>query len=93
MLDGNMNFANRTCCELLGHEPAEIKNANFFLVVSQSDRHGQSIERYLRLFDMDLLGKESMTLSVQSDSSTRSMQAACSLLPVDGHTLLVSQLD
>jgi hypothetical protein len=76
----------------MASEAAEIKDTNFFSVFSQPDQRGQSIERYLRLFDMDLLGKESMTLSVQSGSSTRSMQAACSLLPVDGHTLLVSQL-
>jgi PAS domain-containing protein len=92
-IDGNINFANRACCELLEREVAEIKDTNFFSVFSQPDQRGQSIERYLRLFDMDLLGKESMTVSLQSGSSARNIQATCSLLPVDGHTLLVSQLD
>ena len=91
-IDGNINFANRACCELLGRKAAEIKDTNFFSVFSQPDQRGQSIERYLRLFDMDLLGQESMTVSVQSGSSARNMQATCSLLPVDGHSLLVSQL-
>jgi hypothetical protein len=77
---------------LLEREAAEIKDANFFSVVSRTDRHGQSIEPYLRLFDMDLLNKESMTVRVQSGSSARNMQATCFLLPVDGHNLLVPQL-
>jgi PAS domain-containing protein len=92
-IDGNINFANRACCELLDREAAEIKDTNFFSVFSQPDQRGQSIERYLRLFDMDLLGQESMTVSAQSGSSARIMQATCSLLPVDGHSLLVSQMD
>ncbi len=92
-IDRNINFANQACCELLGRKAAELKDTNFFAVFSQRDQSGQSIERYLRLFDMDPLGKQSMNVSVRSGSDTRNMQATCSLLPVDGRMLLVSQLD
>ncbi len=90
---GNINSVNRACSKVLGRDAAEIKDASFFSVFSQPDQRGQSIERYLRLFDMDLLGQESMMVSVPSVFSARNMQATCSLLPVDGRMLLVSQLD
>jgi PAS domain S-box-containing protein len=91
-INGNIKFVNRACCELLGRDAAEIKDTNFFSVFSQPDQRGQSIERYLRLFEVDPRAKETLGVSVRSDSSTRGMQATCSLLPMDGQSLLVLQL-
>jgi len=91
-IDGNINFVNRACCELLGRDAAEIKDTNFFSVFSQPEQRGQSIERYLRLFQMVPRGKETIAVSVRSGSVERSIQATCSLLETEGRTLLVSQL-
>jgi len=91
-IDGNINFVNRSCCELLGRDAAEIKDTNFFSVFSQPEQRGQSIERYLRLFQMVPRGKETIAVSVRSGSGEKSIQATCSLLETEGRTLLVSQL-
>jgi PAS domain S-box-containing protein len=91
-IDGNINFANRACCELLGREAAEIKAANFFALFSQPDQRGQSIEHYLQLFAMDPRAQQKIKVNARSGSDAKSIQATCSVLPMDGRTLLVSQL-
>lgn len=90
---GNLKFFNRACYDLLGCSAEKITGLIFLAVFSPPDQRGQSIERYLRLVDMDVFGKESMRVSGRSDFSSSNMQATCSLLPVDGHIVLVLQLD
>jgi len=91
-IDGNINFANRACCELLGREAAEIKDTNFFSVFSQPDQRGQSIERYLTLFDKEVDQISTMTVNVQNESGKSTRKATCATLKWDHHKLLVTQL-
>jgi PAS domain S-box-containing protein len=91
-IDGNIKFANRACCELLGRNPDELKHTNFFSVFSQSDRRGQSIEDYLKRFDPDANPSAIMSVSIQKAGSEMSRNANCFTMEWDKQKLLVTQL-
>ena len=91
-IDGNIKFANRACCELLGRSAEEIKDTNFFSVFSQSDRRGQSIEDYLKRFDPDANPSAIMSVSIQKAGSEMSRNANCFTMEWDKQKLLVTQL-
>jgi len=91
-IDGNINFANRACCELLGRSAEEIKDTNFFSVFSQPDRRGQSIEDYLKRFDQDANQSASMSVSIQSATGGKTLRANCVSMQWDHQRLLVTQL-
>jgi len=91
-VDGNINFANRACCELLSGSLEQVKDVNFFTVFTQPDQRGKSIERYLKMFEMQPDGNASMTISVQRQSTDLQLKATCSILPWDNRKLLVTQL-
>jgi len=92
-VDGNINFANRACCELLGRSVEEVKEANFFSVFTQPDQRGKSIERYLKMFDLQPDRNATMTVSVPVGSNSRELAATCSILKWDSRRLLVTQLN
>lgn len=91
-IDGNIKFANRACCELLGRSAEEIKDTNFFAVFSQPDRRGQSIEDYLKRFDKDANQRASMAVSVQSAAGGKVLRANCVSMQWHHQRLLVTQL-
>ena len=91
-IDGNIKFANRACCELLGRSVEEIKDTNFFSVFSQPDRRGQSIEDYLKRFDPDANPSAIMSVSIQKAGSEMSRNANCFTMEWDKQKLLVTQL-
>lgn len=91
-IDGNIKFANRACCELLGCSQEEIEAANFFAVFSQPDRRGQSIEDYLKRFDQDANQSAPMTVSIQSPAGGNLLRANCVSLQWNHQRLLVTQL-
>jgi len=91
-VDGNINFANRSCCELLGRSAVEIKDTSFFSVFTQPDQRGQSIERYLKFFDSKLGLSSSMTVSVQNGGGEILRSANCFTMQWDEQRLLVTQL-
>jgi len=91
-IDGNIKFANRACCELLGRSAEEIKDTNFFSVFSQPDRRGQSIEDYLKRFDQDANQSASMSVSIQSAKGGKTLRANCVTMQWDHQRLLVTQL-
>jgi PAS domain S-box-containing protein len=91
-IDGNIKFANRACCELLGRSVEEIKDANFFAVFSQPDRRGQSIEDYLKRFDQNTNQSTSMTVSIQNAAGGKVLRANCVSMQWDHQRLLVTQL-
>ena len=91
-IDGNIKFANRACCELLGRSAEEIKDTNFFAVFSQPDRRGQSIEDYLKRFDHDANQTTSMAVSIQNAIRGELLQANCVSMQWDHQRLLVTQL-
>lgn len=91
-IDGNIKFANRACCELLGRSSEEIKDTNFFSVFSQPDRRGQSIEDYLKLFDKAANQSSSMMVSVQKAGGEMTRKANCFTMEWDKLKLLVTQL-
>jgi PAS domain S-box-containing protein len=90
--DGNINFANRACCELLDRGAEEIKDTNFFSVFSQPDQRGQSIERYLKLFEKDVNQSSLMTVSIQKNASEMTRTANCFTLKWDKQKFLVTQI-
>ena len=92
-IDGNIKFANRACCELLGRSAEEIKDANFFSVFSQPDRRGQSIEDYLKRFDKGANLSASMSVSIQHGGGQKTLRANCVTMRWDHQRLLVTQLN
>ena len=91
-IDGNIKFANRACCELLGRSAEEIKDTNFFAVFSQPDRRGQSIEDYLKRFDQDANQSAPMSVSIQNAAGEKVLRANCVSMQWDHQRLLVTQL-
>ena len=91
-IDGNIRFANRACCELLGRGAKEIKDTNFFAVFSQPDRRGQSVEDYLKCFDQNTNQSTSMTVSIQDAAGEKMLRANCVSMQWDHQRLLVTQL-
>jgi len=91
-IDGNIKFANRACCDLLGRSAEEIKDTNFFAVFSQPDRRGQSIEDYLKLFDQDANQSAPMSVSIQNAAGEKVLRANCVSMQWDHQRLLVTQL-
>jgi len=91
-IDGNINFANRACCELLGRNFSELKDTNFFSVFSQPDRRGQSIEDYLKRFDPDANQSASISISIQNANGGKILQANGVSMQWDHQRLLVTQL-
>jgi PAS domain S-box-containing protein len=91
-IDGNIKFANRACCEVLGRSAEEIKDTNFFSVFSQPDRRGQSIEDYLKRFDQDANQSSSMSVSIQNATGGKMLHANCVSMQWDHQRLLVTQL-
>jgi PAS domain S-box-containing protein len=91
-IDGNIKFANRACCELLGRSVEEIKDTNFFSVFTQPDRRGQSIEDYLKRFNPDANPSASMSVSIQNDNEGKLLRANCVTMQWDHQRLLVTQL-
>ncbi len=88
--DGNITFANRACCELLGCSLQEAKDSTFFSLFSHPDHRGKSIEKYLGYFEGAPHGTIEMVLSVRGQG--RNVNAVGSVLEIDGSKLLVSQL-
>jgi PAS domain S-box-containing protein len=91
-IDGNIKFANRACCEVLGRSAEKIKDTNFFSVFSQPDRRGQSIEDYLKRFDQDANQSASMFVSIQNATGGKMLHANCVSMQWDHQRLLVTQL-
>ena len=91
-IDGNIKFANRACCDLLGRSAEEIKDTNFFTVFSQPDRRGQSIEDYLKRFDQGANQSASMSVSIQNANGEKTLRANCVTMQWDHQRLLVTQL-
>jgi len=91
-VDGNINFANRACGELLGRSTEELKAMSFFSVFSQPDQRGQSIERYLTFFDKDPGLNSSIALNVQRESGETVRSAVVFTMAWDKLRFLVTQL-
>ncbi len=91
-IDGNINFVNRACCELLGRDAAELKGTSFFSIFTQPDQRGQSIERYLKFFDKASGQSSSMVVSIQNGAGEMLRTANCFTMDWDKHKLLVTQL-
>jgi PAS domain S-box-containing protein len=91
-IDGNIKFANRACCEVLGRSAEEIKDTNFFAVFSQPDRRGQSIEDYLKRFDQNATQSAPMSVSIQNAAGEKVLRANCVSMQWDHQRLLVTQL-
>ncbi|MFM8717067.1 MAG: PAS domain-containing protein [Spartobacteria bacterium] len=91
-VDGNVNFVNRACCELLGRDAAELKGTSFFSIFTQPDQRGQSIERYLKFFDKASGQNSSMVVSIQNGAGEMLRTANCFAMEWDKHKLLVTQL-
>jgi PAS domain S-box-containing protein len=92
-IDGNIKFANRACCKLLGRSAEKIKDTNFFSAFSQPNRRGQSIEDYLKRFDHGANQSASMSVSIQNAIGGKILQANCVSMQWDHQRLLVTQLN
>jgi len=61
-------------------------------VFTQPDQRGKSIERYLKMFDLQPDRNATMTVSLPVESKSRELVATCSILQWDNRRLLVTQL-
>ena len=91
-IDGNINFVNRACCELLSRDAAQLKGTSFFSIFTQPDQRGQSIERYLKFFDKASGQSSSMVVSIQNGAGEMLRTANCFTMQWDKQKLLVTQL-
>lgn len=91
-IDGNINFVNRACCELLGRDAAQLKGSSFFSIFSQPNQRGQSIERYLKFFDKPSRQSSSIVVSIQNGTGEMLRTANCFTMEWDKRKLLVTQL-
>ena len=90
---GNMTFANRAWCDLLGRSATEIKDTNFFSVFTQPGQRGRGIEKYLKLFDRPVDKPFVMTFRLPGGPPDEERKATCSILRWDHRRFLVTQLD
>lgn len=90
--DGNITFANRSCCELLGRSLLEVRDSNFFSLFSNPERRGTAIEYYLSCFTAKHPVPSEMNLTLQGGNGNVVHRANCSLLSIDERKFLVSQL-
>ncbi|MEY3479522.1 MAG: fold [Verrucomicrobiota bacterium] len=91
-IDGNIKFANRACCELLGRSAREVTDVNFFSVFTQPEQRGKSIEHYLKMFDLQPDRNATLTVSVPAGPVGRGLEATCTVLQWDSRKFLVTQL-
>lgn len=91
-IDGNINFANQACCELIGQDAGKLKDLSFFSIFTEPDQRGKAIERYLKFFEGKTGAGSSMTVSVQSESGELLRSANCFTVRWDKRKLLVTQL-
>jgi PAS domain S-box-containing protein len=91
--DGNLTFANRACCDLIGRSAAEIKDTNFYSAFMQSEQRGRAIENYLQLFHRPVDESFVMTIRMPGETPSEERKATCSILRWDHRRLLVTQLD
>jgi len=90
--DGNITFANRSCCELLGRSLQEVRDTNFFSMFSNPERRGTAIEYYLSCFTAKQPTTSEMDLCLQGVKGNVVVHANCSLFNIEDHKFLVSQL-
>lgn len=88
--NGNINFANRSGCNLLGCTLRQAKDSTLFSLLSHPDRRGRSIEHYLGHFEGEPAAEIEMTLSLRG--SPKKVKSIGSIIEIDGRKLLVSQL-
>jgi PAS domain S-box-containing protein len=90
--DGNVIFANRACCTLLGRSFREVQDSNFFSLFSNPEHRGTAIEYYLSFFGLKSPENPELNLAVQGGREMRNVRASCSILSIDDRKLLISQL-
>ena len=76
----------------LGLGATSVCSGSFFSVFTQPDQRGKSIERYLKMFDLQPDRNATMTVSVPVGSEIQELAATCSILQWDSRRLLVTQL-
>ena len=91
-IDGNIKFANRACCELLGRTAEELRDTSYFSAFAQPDRRGQAIEHYLTCFSDGIGRNSSMSVSFHRGSNQQQCIAHCFTMAWDNHLLLVTQI-
>lgn len=90
--DGEISFANRACCQMLGRAPGDVRGLSFFALFAHPDRQGKAIEHYLELLSSDAGTASDLTLTVRGVAQDSTLAARCSVFLIDGRRLLVSQL-
>lgn len=90
--DGEVQFANRACCSLLGRGADEVRGLSFFTLFADPDRRGKAIEHYLALLGADPTASAELNLALRERDGGTTLAARCSVVHLDGRRLLVSQL-
>lgn len=91
--DGDIAFANRACCELLGRSEGELKDVPFFSVFTHPAVRGKAIESYLKMFELPQGQRAATTVSVREKESEKTYNATCSVLEMEKRKMLLTQLD
>jgi PAS domain S-box-containing protein len=91
--DGNITFANRACCELVGLGRREMMASTFSSLFSHPESRGRSIEQYLALFDPQQPPRSRLHLAVRGQEGYADLTGSCTMLDVNGTKLLVTQLE
>lgn len=91
--DGNITFANRACCDLVGLSKQELMSSTFSSLFSLPESRGRSIEQYLSLFDSHQPPRSRIHLAVRDKDGYTNLTGSCTMLEVNGASLLVTQLE
>jgi PAS domain S-box-containing protein len=90
--DGEINFANRACCKMLGRSPEDVRGMSFFALFAHPEHQGKAIEHYLELLSSESGTGVEVTLTVRGVGQETVLSALCSVFQIDRRRLLVSQL-
>lgn len=91
--DGDISFANRACCHLLGRSERELKDVPFFYVFTQPAVRGKAIESYLKMLELPPGHGAKTTVSVREKGIEKTYNATCSVLEMEKRKMLLTQLD
>lgn len=91
--DGDIAFANRACCDLLGRSEKELKDVPFFSVFTHPAVRGKAIESYLKMLELPPGRAAKTTVSVREEQREKTYNATCSVLEMENRKMLLTQLE
>ncbi|HEY5792068.1 MAG TPA: PAS domain-containing protein, partial [Chthoniobacterales bacterium] len=88
-VDGEIQFANGACCELLRLPLEQVTASSYFSLFSDSQNRGREISRYLELFE-DETSQSHVVLAIQLAQGSIRRLATCFVVKIRAKPYLVT---